>query len=380
MTQQYLDHARKILSSEESPESKFVYNQRRGIGRIKIFGYQNRYDLQEGFPALTTKRIGFKMVSNELIWFLRGETNIKYLVDNKVHIWNSDAFHFNLENMVKEGIFPEVFTKDSDEWVNARSEYVQRIKEDEEFAQRWGELGPVYGSQWLHWPKFLPVTVNDGGEEKQVYIKDPNGIDQIATVIQGMQKNLTSSRHIITAWNPEEVPNMALPPCHTLFQLDSDGEVLNLHLYQRSCDMFLGVPFNIASYSELTTIFARELGLKPGEFIHTFGDVHFYTGAGERAEWYRDNFDRFKSMVREAEGPEDFRVILDQLNEILPPEPEGKKGQDHVTGILEQLTRTPRKLPQLSIADKSYDELTIEDFKLEGYDPYPSIKRTLAVG
>lgn len=280
--------------------------------------------------------------------------------------------------MVAAGIFSEAFAKFSESWGAAKKEYVQRIKEDEEFAARWGDLGPVYGSQWIHWPRFAPMT-HDEPHWRKYYIKDPKGIDQIATVIQGMKKDVTSARHIVTAWNPDEVPEMALPPCHTLFQLNSDGERLDLQLYQRACDMFLGVPFNIASYAMLTTIFAKELGLQPGEFVHTFGDVHFYSGAGERAKWYRDNFKEFKQIVGEAETPEDFNNLLGQLNQTLPAEDAGREGMDHVTGILEQLTREPKSLPRVTIADKPYNRLTIDDFVLEGYDPASYIKRTLAV-
>ncbi len=381
MVQQYLEHSVKILSSEKKPKSTFKFNERRGVGRIYIFGHQNRYDLSEGFPALTTKRIGFKTVTHELLWFLRGETNIKYLVDNNVHLWDDDAFKHNLNGMVKERIFPEAFESYSESWVSARNEYVQRIKEDSAFAQKWGELGPVYGSQWVHWPKFHPVGMQVvNGEKREVYVKDPNGINQLERLIEGMKKNLTSSRHIVTAWNPDEVPSMALPPCHTLFQFDSDGKSLNLQLYQRSCDMFLGVPFNIASYSLLTTIFAQELGLKPGEFVHTFGDVHFYCGAGERAKWYGDNLDRFKLMVKAKKNPEEYSEVLWWLNKKLPAEDKGREGMDHVTGILEQLTRMPKELPKVTIANKPYKELTIDDFALEGYNPYPAIKRTLIVG
>lgn len=376
MVKQYLEHARDILSSEKS---RFKFNERRGLGRIYLFGSQNRYDLQDGFPILTSKKIGFKTVTHELIWFLRGETNIKYLVDNNVHIWDDDAFNFNLKNMVESEIFPEAFAKYSEEWLEAKKEYVQRIKEEDEFAERWGELGPVYGSQWMHWPKYLPVTVEVKGGPREFYMKDPEGIDQIASVIQAVKKNVTSARHMVTAWNPEEVPDMALPPCHTLFQLNSDGEKLDLQLYQRACDMFLGVPFNIASYAMLTTILAKELGLELGEFIHTFGDVHFYTGAGDRGLWYRDHLEEFKQGVGVAEKPEDYSSVLEWLNQRLPPEDKGRVGMDHVTGILEQLIRTPRELPRLTIADKPYNKLTIDDFVLEGYNPHPPIRRALAV-
>ncbi len=376
MVKQYLKHSKEILSSKSA---KFKFNERRGLGRIYLFGCQNRYDLNEGFPLLTTKRVGFKTISHELIWFLSGETNIKYLADNNVHIWDDDTFNHNLEGMVKESIFPEVFTKYSEEWLAAREKYVKMIKEDSEFAARWGDLGPVYGSQWLHWPKFSPITLEINGERKEYYVKDPNGINQIESVIQGMKKDVASARHMVNAWNPQEISEMALPPCHTLFQLNSDGKQLDLQLYQRACDMFLGVPFNIASYSLLTTILAKELGLKVGEFVHTFGDVHFYCGAGERAKWYRDNFDKFKRRIRNTNTPEGYQSFLEELNNKLPPEDKGKEGMDHVTGILEQLARAPRELPRVIIADKPYNELTIGDFRLEGYNPEPAIRRTLAV-
>ena len=376
MVKQYLEHSKEILSSKYS---KFKFNERRGLGRIYLFGYQNRYNLKEGFPLLTTKKIHFKSVAHELIWFLSGKTNIKYLADNNVHIWDDDAFNYNLKKMVKSEIFPEVFPKYSEEWVKAKAEYVQKIKEDEKFAAKWGDLGPVYGSQWIHWPKFIPVTLEINGEKKEYYTKDSNGINQLESVIQGMKKDVASARHIVSAWNPQEVPDMALPPCHTIFQFNSDGKQLDLHLYQRACDMFLGVPFNIASYSLLTTIFAKELKLEPGEFVHTFGDVHFYCGAGARAKWYERNFEEFKDKIRNVNNSEDYLKILDWLNQNIPQEDKGKEGMDHVTGIIEQLIRTPKKLPKIIIADKSYKELTIDDFVLENYNPEPTIKRALAV-
>ena len=376
MVKQYLEHSKEILSSKYS---KFKFNERRGLGRIYLFGYQNRYNLKEGFPLLTTKKIHFKSVAHELIWFLSGKTNIKYLADNNVHIWDDDAFNYNLKKMVKSEIFSEVFPKYSEEWVKAKAEYVQKIKEDEKFAAKWGDLGPVYGSQWIHWPKFIPVTLEINGEKKEYYTKDSNGINQLESVIQGMKKDVASARHIVSAWNPQEVPDMALPPCHTIFQFNSDGKQLDLHLYQRACDMFLGVPFNIASYSLLTTIFAKELKLEPGEFVHTFGDVHFYCGAGARAKWYERNFEEFKDKIRNVNNSEDYLKILDWLNQNIPKEDKGKEGMDHVTGIIEQLIRTPKKLPKIIIADKSYKELTIDDFVLENYNPEPTIKRALAV-
>ncbi len=375
MVKQYLDHSIKILSSDTS---RIKFNERRGLGRMYIFGYQNRYDLNEGLPLLTTKKMPFKKIAHELIWFLRGDTNIKYLVDNNVHIWDDDAFNFNLKNMAKEGIFPENFKKFSREWYGAKDTYVERVKEDEEFAQRWGDLGPVYGSQWIHWPFFIPAGQKDS-EGRELYVRDPKGINQIETAIQNMGKDVASARHVISAWNPAEVSNMALPPCHTMFQLNSDGESLDLQLYQRACDMFLGVPFNIASYAMLTHILANETGLRPGEFVHTFGDVHFYTGSGDRARWYRDNFDDFKKMVKGVKKRGDYLNVLEDLRKVLPSEPEGKEGMDHVTGILEQLSREPKKLPNIEIANKPYNKLTIDDFVLKDYNSHPYIRRALAV-
>ena len=368
MVEQYLKHSKDILSC-----GRFKFNERRGLGRIYLFGYQNRYDLSEGLPLLTTKKLSFKSIAHELIWFLRGETN-------GVSIWNDDAFNHNLEGMVKENIFKGRFLKFSQEWFSAKEDYINRIKEDEVFAIRWGDLGPVYGSQWMHWPKFKPTKVKiESGEEKIFYTKDPRGINQIASIIEGMKKEVTSARHIVSAWNPEEVSQMALPPCHTFFQLNSGGESLDLHLYQRACDMFLGVPFNIASYSLLTIILAKEIGLKPGEFVHTFGDVHFYSGADNRAKWYSGNLDRFKQVIKKVNEPGDYKEFLEWLNKELPPESKGREGMDHVTGILEQLQRVPRQLPKVVISDKHYDKLTINDFILQGYDANSTIKRALAV-
>ncbi len=376
MARQYLDHSIEILSSKSS---RFKFNERRGLGRIYLFGYQNRYDLKEGFPLLTTKRIGFKTVAHELIWFFSGKTNIKYLADNNVHIWDDDSFNHNLKNMVKAGIFPQEFKKYSEDWINARDEYAQRIKEDVEFAARWGDLGPVYGSQWLHWPKFIPVALEINGKKEDYYVKDPNGINQLESVIQSIKKDIKSARHMVTAWNPQEISDMALPPCHTLFQFNSDGKRLDLMLNQRACDMFLGVPFNIASYSLLTTIFAKQLGLEVGDFVHTFGDVHFYCGAGERAKWHQKNLEELKSRVRNVNGLEEHLETLEWINRSAPPEDRGKEGMDHVTGIIEQLARTPKPLPKVTIADKPYNELKIDDFVLKGYEPWPKIERTLAV-
>ena len=305
MVKQYLDHSRAILTSNLSN----LKSGSKGMALISLFGYQNKYDLREGFPLLTTKKMGIKTIAHELIWFMKGDTNIKYLVDNNVHIWDDNAFDHNLRNMVSGRIFPEsVLIRYSQEWKSARDDYIQRVKEDDVFAAIWGDLGPVYGSQWRHW-KYV--------DEKDRVTE----IDQLERLIEGLRKNPKGKRHLITAWNPGEVPDVALPPCHVLYQITSNEEgEMDLQLYQRSCDMFLGVPFNIASYAILTQIIAQQAGLEPRIFVQTFGDSHFYAGDGERAKWYGKNFQELRSRIRTVEESEDYLKVLSWLNNHIPPE------------------------------------------------------------
>ena len=248
-----------------------VKNDRTGTGTISTFGYQMRFDLSEGFPVLTTKRLHLRSIIHELLWFLRGDTNIAYLRENGVTIW--------------------------DEWADAD-----------------GNLGPVYGSQWRSWPA-----------------PDGRHIDQIAQVVDQIERNPDSRRLIVSAWNVAEIDRMALPPCHALFQFYVADGRLSCQLYQSSADVFLGVPFNIASYALLTMMIAQVTGLVPGEFVHTLGDAHIY------------------------------------LN--------------HREQVALQLTRTPRPLPVMRINPdvRSIFGFRYEDFSLDGYDPYPSIKAPVAV-
>ncbi|MBO5950227.1 MAG: thymidylate synthase [Fibrobacteraceae bacterium] len=244
---------------------------RTGTGTLSVFGRQNRYDLSAGFPCLTTKKLHLRSIIHELLWFLKGDTNIRYLHENKVTIW--------------------------DEWADEN-----------------GELGPVYGHQWRSWP------TPDGGH-----------IDQIANLVESLKNNPESRRHLVCAWNVAEVDKMALPPCHCLFQFYVAEGKLSCQLYQRSADSFLGVPFNIASYALLTMMLAQVTNLQVGEFVHTFGDLHLY------------------------------------LN--------------HVEQAKEQLSRTPRALPTMKINPDVKDifDFKFEDFELENYDPYPTIKAPIAV-
>jgi thymidylate synthase len=262
---QYLDLMRHVL------ENGVRKGDRTGTGTLSVFGHQMRFDLAEGFPLVTTKKIHLKSVIHELLWFLAGDTNIGYLNEHGVRIW--------------------------DEWADAG-----------------GDLGPVYGAQWRSWPAV-----------------DGESIDQMRQVVEQIRANPNSRRLIVSAWNPAEVEKMALPPCHTLFQFYVADGRLSCQLYQRSADIFLGVPFNIASYALLTMMVAQVTGYKPGDFVHTFGDAHLYLNHLEQAQ--------------------------------------------------EQLKRTPRALPRMEInpAVKSLFDFTYEDFTLTGYDPHPHIKAMVAV-
>ena len=281
---------------------------RTGTGTRSVFGYQSRYDLQAGFPLITTKRVHWKSVVHELLWFIRGDTNIRYLVLNGVRIWNEWPFQHYLEATGRAATLP----KHSPEWKAGLKEFTTRIAEDGDFAAEWGELGPVYGKQW----------------------RDFNGVDQFRDVIEGIKRNPDSRRHIVTAWNPVEIPAMAkagLPPCHTLFQFYVAAGRLSCQLYQRSADVFLGVPFNIASYALLTQLVARECDLGVGDFVHTLGDAHLYN--------------------------------------------------NHLDQAREQLTRTPRPLPTVRIAAAAPGlfELQYDNIELLDYDPWPAIRAPIAV-
>jgi thymidylate synthase len=262
--QQYLDLLDHVMTTGTDKSD------RTGTGTRSVFGYQMRFDLSEGFPVLTTKKLHLKSIIGELLWFLRGDSNVKWLQDRGITIW--------------------------DEWADEN-----------------GDLGPVYGYQWRSWP------TPDGGH-----------VDQIAKVIESIRTNPDSRRHIVSAWNVADVDSMALPPCHTMFQFYVANGRLSCQLYQRSADIFLGVPFNIASYALLTMMVAQVCDLEPGDFVHTLGDAHLYSNHMEQATL--------------------------------------------------QLTREPRPLPRMLITPgKDIDQFDLDDFELVGYDPYPSIKAPIAV-
>lgn len=291
-----------------------VKTDRTGTGTKSVLGYQMRFNLADGFPLLTTKKLPIKSIIHELLWFLRGDTNLKYLADNNVHIWDEWPFKaYLIRNKM------EVPKTGSEEWNAGIKEFIEKIKTDENFAKDYGNLGPIYGYQWRNWPT-------------------PNGehIDQLAKVIEQIKKTPDSRRLIVSAWNVADIDEMAkagLPPCHCLFQFYVADGRLSCQLYQRSCDTFLGVPFNIASYALLTMIIAQICGLEVGEFVWTGGDVHLYSNHLEQAN-----------------------LQLSRRNDLRP-------------------------MPKMKINKEKnkLEDFTIEDFELVDYNPHEAIKAPIAV-
>lgn len=294
---QYLDLCEHIMANGNDRSD------RTGTGVRGLFGHQMRFHLQRGFPLMTTKKTAFRLIVEELLWFLRGETNIRPLLLRDVHIWDGDAYRHYTTQAALRG-----------DRVLEEEAFFARIIEDEAFAAVYGDLGRIYGAQWRSW---------DG----------PDGpIDQITNVIKGVKEDPYGRRHVVTAWNPADNPNSALPPCHVLFQFYVHDGRLSCQLYQRSTDVFLGLPYNIASYACLTHIVAHLTGYEVGDFIWTGGDIHIY--------------------------------------------------QNHFDQIGEQLTRTPRQLPSLTLSGDftRLEDLTPEMFRLDGYDPYDKIPGAVSTG
>lgn len=285
----YLDLI-QLVKNNGSPKED-----RTKTGTISIFGTQERYNLEDEFPIITTKKVNFDAVVHELLWFIKGDTNIKYLVDNNVKIWNEWPY--------------ESFKKSNSFKNETIDEFIEKIKHDNEFAKKWGDLGPVYGKQWNNF----------------------NGINQLKKIIKEIKNNPSSRRLIISSWNPNEIENMLLPPCHCFFQFYVNKNKLSCQLYQRSADLFLGVPFNISSYSLLTYMVAQVCDLEPYEFIHTIGDCHIYS--------------------------------------------------NHLESIDEQLSRDVKKLPKIELNKniKNLYDFKFEDIELINYDFHPFIKAKVSV-
>ncbi len=291
---------------------------RTGTGTRAIFGHQMRFNLADGFPLLTTKKVPFKLILSELLWFIKGDTKLKTLLENNNHIWDEWPYKWYLK---AEGL--PIPPTGSEEWKTGIKEFTEKILADEDFNKKYGDLGPVYGYQWRSWPDHKRNI-----EGKMVYI------DQFAKIIEQIKSSPDSRRLIVSAWNPADIDEMAkagLPPCHCLFQFKILNGKMSLQLYQRSCDTFLGVPFNIASYSLLLMMVAQATGYTPHEFIWTGGDTHIYS--------------------------------------------------NHFDQVTEQLSRDFRKLPTVKINPDVKDlfDFKMEDFELVGYEPHDAIKAPIAV-
>ena len=303
---QYLDLLADIVEN-----GSWKISHSTGVKLKSVFGRQIRFDLSRGFPLLTTKKVFVRGIIHELIWFLSGSSNIKYLIDNNVHIWDEWAYKKYLWAVEAKKAKKLNY-----------EDFISCIQTDKKFLKEWGELGPVYGVQWRNWPK-------GGGKT----------VDQLGWAIEKIKKYPQKKHYIISAWNAgciyemsgSHAASMVIAPCHTLFHINITGDKLSLLLYQRSADMFLGVPFNIASYALLTLMLAQVTGYKPGDFIHTFGDAHIY--------------------------------------------------ENHFEQVKEQLSRTPKKFPTMKINPSvtKIDDFKFEDFTVEGYDPYPPIKGEITV-
>jgi thymidylate synthase len=303
---QYLDLARDIMEN-----GSWKISHSTGVKLKSVFGRQIRFDLSKGYPLLTTKKVFSRGITHELLWFLSGSSNIKYLVDNNVHIWDEWAYKKYTWVMADQKKKPITF-----------DEFMAKAKAEPKFLQKWGELGPVYGVQWRKWPTSGKKTV-----------------DQLGWAIEKIKKYPQKKHYIISAWNAgciyemsgSHSASMVIAPCHTMYHINITGDKLSLLLYQRSADYFLGVPFNIASYALLTLMLAQVTGYKPGDFVHTFGDVHIY--------------------------------------------------ENHMDQMKEQIARTPRPFPTMKLnpAVKKIDDFKFEDFELVGYDPHPPIKGEITV-
>lgn len=319
---QYLDLMRDIMDN-----GQWKISHSTGVKIKSVFGRMCRYDLSKGLPVLTTKKVFTRGIIHELIWFLSGSSNIKYLVDNNVHIWDEWAFK-KYQWAVKDPPAGEAGKKAKEMEYEA---FMQKAQSDPKFLKKWGELGPVYGVQWRKWPAY-----DESSAGKPPHFKS---VDQLKWAIEKIKKYPMKKHYIISAWNAgciyemsgSHSASMVIAPCHTMFHINITGDKLSLLLYQRSADLFLGVPFNIASYALLTMMLAQVTGYKPGEFVHVFGDVHIY----------ENHFDQCK----------------------------------------EQLSRNPRAFPTMKINPKvkKIDDFKFEDFELVGYDPHPPIKGEITV-
>ena len=325
---QYLDLVTDVLGTGTHKPN------RTGVDTVAAFSRHYAIDLAEGFPLLTTKDLSgarWNSLLHEVVWYLSGQEHIRDLRE-ETGIW--------------------------DAWA------------DED-----GNLDTAYGRFWRRFP--VPEEGFPGEswpDEDHRWRNDEGTFDQIAYALDQLRENPNSRRIVISAWHPANAAVSTLPPCHYTFVLNVQGDDLNVHLTQRSGDIALGIPFNIAAYSLLATAIAGRTGFEPGTFAHTIVDAHVYCGAGRRGEWYADNLDALQSRLASVDGREEYRAVREWLESTAPPEPEGHERDDHVPGLLEQCARPPRERPEIELADVPLDDLSVDDIELSGYDPAPGIR------
>ena len=410
LDKQYTDLLQDILDNGTTKQD------RTGTGTLSVFGRQIRHKMSEGFPLLTTKKMPFKTITTELLWFLRGDTNIKYLVDNDCHIWDGDAYKNYLKNFTPPICPPTLDVQPDYYEPMSKGMFIYGIKTDDEFAEKWGDLGPIYGKQWRQWKQFIPYDVTEENCKVAVQVTD-----QIANLINDLKTNPDSRRLMVSAWNVGELDSMTLPPCHFSFQVytrelslkerkdwwnkgvergsliydeiyDKDEysfimdkeeldklniptRAISLMWNQRSVDTFLGLPFNIASYGLLLEIIAKEVNMVPDELIGNLGDVHLYSNHIEQAK---------EQIGRELSESERYNLLTKQMTKL-----RAIIDEDYIKYNIPTQTREPYPLPKLIIDqfDKNnhyigdmddISEYNIEQFKLENYQSHPTIKAPLS--
>lgn len=342
---QYIDLSKKILS-----EGEYEWNERTKTGTLALFGETCQYDLKEGFPLTTTKKMGWRLPIEEMLYFFRGDSDLKTLTDKNVNIWNANGFDFYL----RRNDLTEQFPKHSPEWREKFSWYMNQVKNNSNFSEEERSLGRIYGVQARDW-------------------KGPSGetVDQLERFLGKLKKDPSSRSNIVSHFNPAEMDKMSLGPCHLLYQsrVVEDDNRLDVLMYQRSCDNLLGVPFNIAQYAFLIEMAAKETGLNPGKFAHQLGNFHYYLGPAPRSEFLRDknNLKEFQGMVKEAKG-DDFKKIFKWYLENTPKELEGTEGTDQIPFALLQMAREPKPLPTLEFKVSDEDFNFWEAIKMDAKD------------
>lgn len=358
--QTYLDGLVEVLTRGD----QYLYGERTQSARLSVTGSKHVYDVGENIPFLTTKHVKPDLVIPELIWFMRGDTNIQFLEENGVGIWTANAFQNYLESTGQASNVEQY----SEEWKQRKDAFAERIRDDDGFAAEHGDLGPVYGKMWRDYP-------NPEGDN----------VDQLGSNVEALRNGEQSTRHVVNAWHPAYTDDVALPPCHAFFQFHNCGGKLDITLTQRSTDAFLGEPFNIASYSLLNKIVAADAGLEPGKLHHFHGNKHLYCGSAERKKWYADSENRewLRRSIQDVKADgrrSEYHALKETLESRLPDEEPAMNCSDHIPLALEQLGREAYKPPSVEvISGKPFNEYNVDEVVVSDYDHQPFIPARMAV-